>query len=100
VARGRSPSSSDWDRPTGRSAPRSELGRIGLRRGSGRELTTTERRFAELAGVGNTNREVAQPLFMSPETVEANLSHVYRKLEIHLPAELAHAWPSDRRQIG
>ena len=31
---------------------------------------------------GRTNRQVADQLFVSPKTVEANLSRVYRKLGI------------------
>jgi DNA-binding CsgD family transcriptional regulator len=65
-----------------------ELGRVGLRPASPSELTQTERRVAELAAVGHTNREVAQELFMSPKTVEANLARVYRKLAIKSRAEL------------
>jgi DNA-binding CsgD family transcriptional regulator len=65
-----------------------ELERVGLRHASSWELTETERRVAELAAVGRTNREVAQALFMSPKTVEANLARVYRKLAIKSRAEL------------
>ena len=36
-------------------------------------LTENERRVAELAASGLTNREVAAQLFMSPKTVEANI---------------------------
>lgn len=64
-----------------------ELARVGLRRSSG-ELTETERRVAELAASGLTNREVAAQLFLSPKTVEANLARAYRKLGIHSRAEL------------
>lgn len=65
----------------------SDLGRVG-RRAADDELTETERRVAELAAAGRTNREVAQALFMSPKSVEANLARVYRKLGIRSRAEL------------
>ena len=65
-----------------------ELGRIGLRRAAPGELTTSERRVAELAAAGLTNREVAARLFMSPKTVEANVARAYRKLGIRSRAEL------------
>jgi DNA-binding CsgD family transcriptional regulator len=51
-------------------------------------LTPSERRVAELAASGMTNREVAAALFISPKTVEANLARVYRKLGIKTRAEL------------
>jgi DNA-binding CsgD family transcriptional regulator len=71
---------------------RAEVDRIGLRRTAGHRLTEGERRVAELAAQGLTNREVAATLFMSPKTVEANLSRAYRKLGISSRAELgAHA---------
>jgi DNA-binding CsgD family transcriptional regulator len=70
---------------------RDELGRVGLRRGDPFELTGTERRVAELAASGLTNREVAQAAFMSPKTVEANLVRVYRKLGIRSRAQLGAA---------
>ena len=65
-----------------------ELGRIGLRRAPAGDLTEGERKVAELAASGLTNREVAARLFMSPKTVEANLARAYRKLGIRSRAEL------------
>jgi DNA-binding NarL/FixJ family response regulator len=70
------------------SRARAELGRVGLRRASRDELTESERRVAELAAQGLTNREVAAALFISSKTVEANLARVYRKLGIASRAEL------------
>lgn len=67
---------------------RAELDRLGLRRSSGDELTEAERRVAELAARGLTNREVAAALYMSPKTVGANLTRIYRKLGIKSRAEL------------
>jgi DNA-binding CsgD family transcriptional regulator len=67
---------------------RAELARVGLRRAGRDELTETERRVAELAASGLTNREVAAQLFLSPKTVEANLARIYRKLDIRSRAEL------------
>jgi tetratricopeptide (TPR) repeat protein len=46
---------------------RAELGRVGLRRTTGAQLTQGERRVAELAARGLTNREVAAALFISPK---------------------------------
>jgi DNA-binding CsgD family transcriptional regulator len=51
-------------------------------------LTPSERRVAELAASGMTNRDVAAALFISPKTVEANLARIYRKLGIKTRAEL------------
>jgi DNA-binding CsgD family transcriptional regulator len=65
-----------------------ELSRVGGRLESSLELTPSERRIAELAGSGLTNRQVAERAFVSPKTVEANLARVYRKLGITSRAEL------------
>jgi DNA-binding NarL/FixJ family response regulator len=64
------------------------LARVNLRPAAPGMLTETERRVAELAAAGLTNREVAQQLFLAVKTVEANLARVYRKLGIASRAEL------------
>jgi DNA-binding CsgD family transcriptional regulator len=75
---------------------RQDLARIGLRPAAGLALTETERRVAELAATGRTVRQVGDELFISPKTVEANLTRVYRKLGLSGRAELA-TWLADRR---
>jgi DNA-binding NarL/FixJ family response regulator len=67
---------------------RDEAARLGLRRDAGSALTPSEREVALLAAQGLTNREVAERLFVSPKTVEANLSRAYSKLGIRSRAEL------------
>jgi DNA-binding CsgD family transcriptional regulator len=52
-------------------------------------LTASERRVATLAASGQTNRDIAQALFVTPKTVEVHLSNVYRKLGIRSRRELA-----------
>jgi DNA-binding CsgD family transcriptional regulator len=68
---------------------RAELARIGGRAPSAGELTSTERRVAELVAEGRSNKEVAAALFVTPKTVEANLSRVYAKLGARSRTELA-----------
>ena len=43
-------------------------------------LTPAERRVAELAATGLTNRQIAEQLWVSRKTVEAQLGAVYQKL--------------------
>ena len=66
-----------------------ELDRVATRRPTGSALTETERRVAELAGAGQTNREIADALFISVHTVEAHLTRVYRRLGVQSRTELA-----------
>jgi DNA-binding CsgD family transcriptional regulator len=73
---------------------RAELARIGGRAASSLDLTPTEARVAALVAAGSTNREVADALFVSVHTVEANLKRIYRKLGIRSRTELASALPS------
>ena len=51
-------------------------------------LTASERRVAQLAADGMSNKEIAQTLFVTIKTVEVHLSHAYRKLEISSRAQL------------
>jgi DNA-binding CsgD family transcriptional regulator/tetratricopeptide (TPR) repeat protein len=59
-------------------------------------LTPSERRVAEMAAEGPTNREIAQALFVTPKTVEVHLSSAYRKLGISSRSQLAAALGSPR----
>ncbi|HTU13752.1 MAG TPA: AAA family ATPase [Solirubrobacterales bacterium] len=52
------------------------------------ELTASERRVAEIAASGRTNREIAQELFVTPKTVENHLTKVYAKLGIETRRDL------------
>jgi len=54
-------------------------------------LTPSERRIAELAAGGQSNREIATMLFVTPKTVEYHLRNAYRKLDIQTRRELAEA---------
>ena len=51
-------------------------------------LTASERRVAQLAAEGMSNKEIAQTLFVTIKTVEVHLSHAYRKLDISSRAQL------------
>ena len=78
---------------------RAELERIGGRPKAPFELTPTELEIAGLIASGLTVKEVAASAFISPKTVEANLSRVYSKLGFHSRAELGSwiaAQPNDR----
>ena len=70
---------------------RRELGRVGRRPHAPDSLTETERRVAELAATGLSNREVADRAFLAPKTVGNVLGRVYEKLGIHSRAELGAA---------
>jgi len=54
-------------------------------------LTASERRVAEFAGEGLTNREIAQTLFITARTVEGHLTSVFRKLRLDSRDQLAGA---------
>jgi DNA-binding CsgD family transcriptional regulator len=70
-------------------------GRPRRRAGVGADaLTAGERRVAELAAAGVSNKEIAQSLFVTLRTVEMHLSNAYTKLEIRSRHELATALAS------
>ena len=61
--------------------------RVGALQGVG-ALTPSELRVARLAADGESNKAIAQSLFVTPKTVEVHLSNVYRKLGIRSRREL------------
>ena len=68
----------------------SEFGRAGGRSRSGSAtLTETETQVAELVAAGKSNRQIAAEIYMSPKTVEAHLTRIYRKLALRSRTELA-----------
>jgi DNA-binding CsgD family transcriptional regulator len=67
---------------------RDDLARVGGAMLPSSELTPTEQRIAQLVGDGKTNREVAEALFISVKTVEANLSRIFHKLGVRSRTEL------------
>jgi DNA-binding NarL/FixJ family response regulator len=60
-------------------------------------LTASERRVAELAVAGHSNKQIAQELYVTLKTVEVHLSSCYRKLGIGSRRDLgaALATPGD-----
>jgi len=71
-------------------AAAAELDRTSGRRAApGGGLTPGERRVAELAAAGLSNRQIAARLYLSVGTVEAHLSRVYAKLGVASRAQLA-----------
>jgi DNA-binding CsgD family transcriptional regulator len=65
-----------------------EIERIGGRAAAPLDLTEAERRVADCAASGMTTSEIATSLFISTHTVSANLTRVYRKLNVRNRAEL------------
>ncbi len=66
-----------------------------LRRAGGRgrrippdQLSPQEKSVARLAQAGRTNRQISRELYLSVNTVETHLAHVYRKLGIQRRSQL------------
>ena len=65
-----------------------ELSRIAVR-ASAAGLTETERRVADLIAQGRTNREIAAAMFVTQNTVQTHLRHIFQKLGVRSRTELA-----------
>ncbi len=59
-------------------------------------LTSSEHRVASMAADGLSNRDIAEALFVTENTVEVHLVRTYRKLDISSRTELAGALRPDR----
>lgn len=72
-----------------------ELGRL-TKQSANRSLglTDAENRVAQCAAAGLSNKQIAAEMYISPKTVEANLSSVYRKLGIRSRSQLAQHLPT------
>ena len=82
-------SSKSWARACGRRRHAAELGRISGRRAGGDELTETEAACRRDGGRGSSvTRRSRRRCSWGVSTVEAHLSHVYRKLGIRSRAGL------------
>ena len=74
---------------------RAELARISGRPAASGELTETERRIAALAAEGRSNKEIAAALYVTPKTVETQLSRIYRKVGVRSRTQLAQRLSAD-----
>ena len=54
------------------------------------ELTPQERVVARLVAQGLTNKEIAEQLFLSPNTIETHLRHIFQKADVRTRTQLAH----------
>jgi DNA-binding CsgD family transcriptional regulator len=67
---------------------RLELSKIATRTPAG-GLTETERRIAALVARGQTNRQVASAMFVTENTVQTHIRHIFQKLGVRSRTELA-----------
>ena len=67
---------------TGEHAPKRTFDTLG-------QLTPQEAQISHLVAEGNTNREIAAQLFISPSTVEYHLRKAFRKLDVKSRTQLA-----------
>ncbi len=57
--------------------------------GAAEAMTAQEHQIARLVAGGTSNKGIAAQLFLSPKTVEAHLTRIYRKLGVHSRTQLA-----------
>jgi DNA-binding CsgD family transcriptional regulator len=59
------------------------------------ELTPQERVVARLVVQGFTNKQIAEQLFLSPNTIETHLRHIFQKADVRTRTQLAHVLPAE-----
>ena len=66
-------------------------------------LTRTEQRVAALVAQGRTNKEVAAAMFVTENTVQTHIRHIFQKLGVRsrteLAAKLLSAPAGDRHEV-
>ena len=71
---------------------RLELSKIAVTRPGG-GLTETERRVAALVAQGRTNREIASAMFVTENTVQTHVRHIFQKLGVQIAHRTGGAIP-------
>ena len=64
----------------GKASPTSRMGVYG-------ELSERELEVLQRVAEGETNREIAEGLFLSPDTIKSHVSNIYRKLDVSRRAQ-------------